>query len=78
NEDSYIIELFELTEDGEIGDGDVLDTQILSTDITYCYFVKLEPSKEYRVRVTTVKGENTTEAYSDIIRTAADSKGGLF
>ncbi|MFP4660803.1 MAG: hypothetical protein ACLFPF_01295 [Halanaerobiales bacterium] len=63
--------------DGGTIEGEALDTQILS-GINYCYFVNLEPGKEYRVRVTTTKGENAAKAYSDIIRTTVDSKGGLF
>ncbi|MFP4016326.1 MAG: fibronectin type III domain-containing protein, partial [Halanaerobiales bacterium] len=78
NEDGYKVELFELTEDVEMIDGEVLDTQNLSANIVYCFFVTLEPGKEYRIVVTTIKGENTAEAYSDIIRTSSDSKGGLF
>ncbi|MFP4662115.1 MAG: immunoglobulin domain-containing protein [Halanaerobiales bacterium] len=78
NEDGYKVELFKLTEDGEIGDGEAVDTQFLSADITYCYFVSLEPGKEYRVRLASIKGNESIYVKSDIIRTSSDQKGGLF
>ncbi|MFP4016794.1 MAG: fibronectin type III domain-containing protein, partial [Halanaerobiales bacterium] len=77
NEDSYMVELFECTENGEIIDGEALDTQVLLGNITYYYFVNLEPGKEYKARVTSINGQGDKSVESDIIRTAIDPKGGL-
>ncbi|MFP4017362.1 MAG: hypothetical protein ACLFUI_10065, partial [Halanaerobiales bacterium] len=78
NENAYKVELFELVEDGETIYEEAVDTLSLSADINYCFFVTLEPGKEYRVRVTSIKGEDTVSIESDIIRTSTDPKGGLF
>ncbi|MFP4017503.1 MAG: fibronectin type III domain-containing protein, partial [Halanaerobiales bacterium] len=78
NEDNYKVELLELAEDGEIIDGEALDTQLLSGNTTYCYFVSLKPGKEYLVRVTSIRGQETVSIESDNIRTSTDPKGGLF
>ncbi|MFP4661705.1 MAG: fibronectin type III domain-containing protein, partial [Halanaerobiales bacterium] len=78
NEGSYRVELFKLTNDEEIMGEEVVDIQFLSANMTYCYFVTLEPGREYRVRLTTIVGEDEVSIESDIIRTSADSKGGLF
>ncbi|MFW6287748.1 MAG: fibronectin type III domain-containing protein, partial [bacterium] len=73
NEDSYRVELFDIAAYNE-----PLESQTLSKNTNICYFVTLEPGKEYRVRVTSIKGENSIFTESDIIRTSMDSKGGLF
>ncbi|MFP4017560.1 MAG: fibronectin type III domain-containing protein, partial [Halanaerobiales bacterium] len=78
NEDGYKVDLFELSEDGGILDEEAVDTQNISGNTTYCYFVLLEPGKEYRVRLTSIKGEEEVYMDSDIIRTSCDPKGGLF
>ncbi|MFP4016945.1 MAG: fibronectin type III domain-containing protein [Halanaerobiales bacterium] len=70
NEDGYKAELLD-EENGEL-----VDIQVINT--SYCYFVSLEPGKEYRVRVTSLKGEETASIESDIIRTSTDPKAGLF
>ncbi|MFP4661704.1 MAG: immunoglobulin domain-containing protein [Halanaerobiales bacterium] len=75
---SYQLELYDVTGSGVIADNDeAVDTQIIS-GITYCYFVNLEPGKEYRVRLTNLSDNEEMSIESDIIRTAVDSKGGLF
>ncbi|MFP4017132.1 MAG: fibronectin type III domain-containing protein, partial [Halanaerobiales bacterium] len=73
NEDGYKVELFEITDNDKL-----IDTQNLSMDNTYCYFLHLKPDIEYQVRVTSIKGEDEVSIESDIIRTSADHKGGLF
>ncbi|MFP4661697.1 MAG: hypothetical protein ACLFPF_05870 [Halanaerobiales bacterium] len=73
NEDSYRVELFDISADNE-----PLRFQTLSKNTNSCYFITLESGKEYRVRVTSIKGENSIFTESDIIRTSMDSRGGLF
>ncbi|MFP4661701.1 MAG: fibronectin type III domain-containing protein [Halanaerobiales bacterium] len=74
DERGYTVKLMDL-------DGDVLDTQYLLSDTDSCILGGLEPGKEYRAEISADIDSNVEEecvSVSDIIRTAPDSKGGLF
>ncbi|MFP4016984.1 MAG: LamG-like jellyroll fold domain-containing protein, partial [Halanaerobiales bacterium] len=74
DESGYTVKLMDL-------DGDVLDTQYLLSDTYSCILGGLEPGGEYRAEISADIDSNVEEecvSVSDIIRTSADSKGGLF